>query len=121
MTVSPALAAPPYGQPPPGGCDGYNPNDPYGLDCGTYAPSLSSRDPRLIVSRIINASLSVLGILAVSIIIFAGFKYMTAGGNDEQARGARKILVAAVIGLIIILTAFSVANFLLLEINQATR
>lgn len=110
----------PYGQPPPGGCDGYNPADPYGLDCGSYS-GLSSRDPRLIVARFINVSLSILGILAVVIIVFAGFRWMTAGGNEEQTKSARNILVAAVIGLIIILTAFSVANFILFRINEATR
>ena len=109
-----------FGAPPPGGCDGFNPDDPYGLDCGTYS-GLSPRDPRLIVARVINVSLSVLGILSVAIIVFAGFKWMTAGGNEEQAKSARNILVAAVIGLIIILSAFSLSQFILSKINEATR
>lgn len=121
LSMAPAFAQNPnFTQPLPGGCDGYNPDDKYGLDCGSYS-GLSPRDPRLIASRIINVMLSLLGILATSIIVFAGFKWMTAGGNSDQAQSARNILVAAVIGLIIIFSAASITNFIIFNLDSATR
>lgn len=116
----PVVAQGYYNQPPPGNCDGFNPNDPYGLQCGTYS-GLSPRDPRFIVARVINVSLSLLGILATAIIIFAGFRWMTAGGNEDQVRGARQMIIAAVIGLAIIMSAYAISNFVLLQLNEAVR
>lgn len=104
---------------PDGNCNGYNPDDPYGLDCGDYS-GLSDSDPRLIAARIINITLSLLGIIVTVVIVYAGFKWMTAGGNEEEAKSARRILAAAVIGLIIILTAYSVSSWVLSKLAQAT-
>jgi len=38
---------------------------------------------------------------------------MTSGGNDEQVGKAKKILYTSIIGLIIILSAYSISNFVL--------
>lgn len=115
MIVAPASAQ----LTPDGNCNGFNPNDPYGLDCGDYS-GLSDDDPRLITARIINFSLSLLGIIVTVIITFAGWKWMTAGGNEEEAKSARRILVAAIIGLMIILSAYAISNFALNRLAQAT-
>jgi type IV secretory pathway VirB2 component (pilin) len=120
LVVPVANAQTPFGQPIPAGCDGFNPQDPYGLDCPQYS-GLSARDPRLIVARVINVTLGLLGILAVAIVVYAGFTWMTSGGNDEQIKKARGMLLAAVIGLVLILSAYSIANFILLQLNTATR
>ncbi|MFH1325915.1 MAG: IPT/TIG domain-containing protein, partial [Candidatus Falkowbacteria bacterium] len=74
---------------------------------------VGTSDPRLIASRIINISLGFLGIIAVAIIIYAGFLWMTAQGNMEQIDRAKKILTGGVIGLVIILSAFGIASLVL--------
>ena len=101
------------------GCTEFDPSDPYGIKCGE-ATKLSTTDPRLLVGRIINVALSLLGILSVVIIVYAGFKWMTSGGNEENAKSAQKILMAAVIGLVIILSAYAISNFILKELYKAT-
>lgn len=111
----PALAGAPLAD---SSCSGFDPNDPYGLDCKPEV--LSSSDPRLIASRIINVSLSLLGILATSIIVFSGYKWMASGGNEEQIKGAQRMIVAAVIGLVIILSSFAISTFVLGKLDQAT-
>ena len=77
-------------------------------------------DIRLTVANIIKYLLGFLGILAVVIILFAGFKWMTAGGNEENVAGAKKMLVAGLIGLVIILSAYAIANFVISQIYGAT-
>lgn len=97
------------------GCDDTAaPGDVLGLDCaGTKYSGLSDEDPRIITVRIINFVLSLLGIVSVIIILYAGFTWMTAGGNEEKVGSAKKILSAAVMGLIIILTSYSIMSFVL--------
>ena len=97
-----------------------NPDDPLGLDCGA-ASGLNPTDPRLVVGRIINVALGLLGMISVALVVYAGFLWMTGGGNSEQVEKARKILTAAVIGLLIILSAFSISNYVLENLYVATQ
>ena len=78
------------------------------------------RDPRQIIVDIIKVVLGFLGILAVVIILFAGFKWMTAGGNEENVTAAKKMLIAGIIGLVIILSAYALATFIIKQIIGAT-
>ena len=81
---------------------------------------LDERDPRGIAASVINVALGFLGIIAVGLILYAGFKWMTAGGSEDKITEARKLLFAGVIGLIIILAAFAIANFVLTQLIRAT-
>ena len=47
---------------------------------------LPTTDIRLVVARIIRVALGLLGIVAVVLIIYGGFIWMTAGGNEEKNR-----------------------------------
>jgi hypothetical protein len=100
-------------------CDGtYDPNDPFGVSCGNET-GLTDTDPRLVVAKIIRVALGILGILATVLVLYAGFKWMTAGGNEENAKSAQKILFSAVIGLIIILSAYAISTFVLNQLVEA--
>lgn len=81
---------------------------------------LGNTEPQIIAANIINIVLGFLGILSVCLILFAGFKWMTAAGNEERVNEAKKLLVAAVIGLLIILAAYAIAAFVLGRIYAAT-
>lgn len=81
--------------------------------------SLSNTDPRTIIGRIITVALGFLGVIAVVIILLGGFKWMTAGGNEEKTGEARKLLGAGVIGLVIILASWGLARFVISSINEA--
>lgn len=73
------------------------------------------------VARIIQAALGLLGVVAVVIVLYGGFVYMTAGGNDEKVMQARKILVNGGVGLILILSSFGIARFVLNKLTEATQ
>ncbi|TAN34121.1 hypothetical protein EPN28_00625 [Patescibacteria group bacterium] len=68
-------------------------------------------DPRITAAGMIRIMLSLVGLLMVVIIIYAGVLWMTAGGNDEQVTKAKKWMFNSVIGLIIILAAWSITTF----------
>lgn len=81
---------------------------------------LGNKDPRTIVANVIKIILGFLGIVAVIIILLGGFKWMTAGGNEEKVGEARKLIGQGVIGLVIILAAFGIATFVINSLLAAT-
>lgn len=81
---------------------------------------LTSQDLRTVVARVINIILGLLGTIAVIIIIIGGFKWMTAGGNEDKVGESKKLMAAGVIGLAIVLAAYSIASFVVRGLTEAT-
>lgn len=90
-----------------------------GLQYGE-ATGLGSKDVRETIAQIIRVALGLLGIVAVVIILVGGFKWMTAGGNEEQVGEAKKWIFSGVIGLVIILSAYALASFIITQLVAAT-
>lgn len=90
-----------------------------GLDYGT-ATGLGTKDVREGTMNIISVLVGFLGILAIVIILWGGFKWLTSGGNDEKIAEAKKIIIAGLIGLIIIFASFSIATFVIKSLITAT-
>ncbi|MFH0956065.1 MAG: hypothetical protein V1801_02535 [Candidatus Falkowbacteria bacterium] len=80
---------------------------------GQTGKPAASYDIRIMVARLIRIILELLGIIAVVIIIVAGFRWMMAGGDEEKVTASKKQLINGLMGLIIILAAFSIATFVL--------
>ncbi len=82
---------------------------------GEVAGSAGFEDAELedIIGGIISALLGFLGIIFLIIIIYAGFLWMTAGGNSDQIDKAKKWLINGVIGLILLLAAYAIVNFVI--------
>lgn len=64
-----------------------------------------------IIQTVISAFLGLLGIIFIVLIIYAGFNWMTARGDEEKVTLAKETLTRAVIGLIIIVAAYSITYF----------
>jgi amino acid transporter len=90
-----------------------------GLNMLASPLGLGTRDLRETIASIINVAMGLLGIVAVLIILLGGFKWMTAMGNDENIKKAKSLIIAGVIGLIIILTAYAIATFVVNSILRA--
>lgn len=73
----------------------------------------------VLVGRIINIVLGFIGILLIAYFIYAGFLWMTAGGNEENVTKAKTIIKNAIIGLIITVAAFAITNFVLGSVINA--
>ena len=53
------------------------------------------------------------GLLAVAIIVVAGFMYVLSNGNAQQVTRAKNAILGAVVGLILVLLAFVITNIVL--------
>ncbi len=65
-------------------------------------------DPRLIVANIVKLALGLVATIIFVLMIFAGYKWMTAGGNEDQIADAKRMIFNSTIGLIIILAAYGI-------------
>lgn len=81
---------------------------------------LGGGDPRVLIAQIIRAALGLLGIVAVGIVLYAGFLWMTAGGDEDKVADAKQMLINGVIGLTIILSAVAITQFILNSLITAT-
>jgi hypothetical protein len=65
------------------------------------------------IKKIINILSILVGAIAVIMIIFGGFRYVTSGGSDSSVSSAKNTILYAVIGLIIVALAQVIVHFVL--------
>lgn len=82
---------------------------------------LGQADIKTTIGQLIRVLLGFLGVIAVVIILLGGFKWMTAGGNDEKVTEAKNLIIAGIIGLAIILSAYAIASFVISSIITSTQ
>ncbi len=90
----------------------------FGLD--ELDTDLGKADLKTTIGQLINVVLGFLGIIAVLIILLGGFKWMTSQGSSEKVEEAKKLIGAGIVGLIIILASYAIAQFVLTSVYDAT-
>lgn len=70
-------------------------------------------DLPVIVGRIINIFLGFLGVVFLVLMLYAGYMWMTSGGEPEKVKKAQTTIRNAIIGLIIIASAWAITSFIL--------
>lgn len=68
-------------------------------------------DPVNVVALVIQGALGIVAAIFFIMIIIAGFRWMTAGGNEETVSNSKKNISNAIIGLIVILFSYAVTYF----------
>ncbi len=76
-------------------------------------------DVRVIVGKLITVILGFLAAIFLVLIIYAGFRYMTAAGNEDQTKKAVAQIRDAVIGLLIVLAAWAITYFILRILSRS--
>ena len=73
-----------------------------------------------ITASVIRIALGFLATAFIILLIYGGYTWMMARGNEEDAKKAMKIIQMAVIGLVIIVAAYSITHFVFSSLNEAT-
>ncbi|HBK33502.1 TPA: hypothetical protein DEP34_04385 [Candidatus Uhrbacteria bacterium] len=63
--------------------------------------------------------LSILGVAFLILIVWSGFKWLTAQGDSKKTQDATKMLVNAVIGILIIIGAIALSRFIFDSLSAA--
>jgi hypothetical protein len=79
-----------------------------GYETGNNSESLESN-----ISRNITLVLSLVGVIFIILIIYAGINWMLAQGNEEKIGKAKKIIIDSSIGLTIVVAAYAITYFVL--------
>lgn len=73
-----------------------------------------------IISAVVSTVISLLGVVFIGLMIYGGFIWMTARGNEERVTKAKDLMTAAVIGLIIVMMAYAISYFVISSITENT-
>lgn len=83
---------------------------------------LAGTDPFVAVGLLVRTLLTFLGVLFFLLVLYAGFTWMTAGGNEEKVAQAKTTIGQATLGIAVILVAYlvSYAIIYVLQVSIAT-
>jgi lysylphosphatidylglycerol synthetase-like protein (DUF2156 family) len=89
---------------------------------GTSYTGNAAETPNLIeiILSIVGVALSILGVIFLVLIIYAGYNYMIAGGDEGKVETAKQTITRAVIGLVIVLISFAIVQFVVPNLLCAT-
>ena len=73
-----------------------------------------------LIKSIIQVILGFLGVIAVLIILWGGFVWMTAAGEPDKVDKAKKMIYSGIIGLVIIFAAYAIASFVFAQLQSIT-
>lgn len=63
--------------------------------------------------KITRGALVLLGVLFFALVVYGGIMHLTAGGNEEQVKKSTKIIVRGLVGLLIVIFAGAITQFLM--------
>lgn len=75
----------------------------------------------IIIGNLVRIFIGMLGIIFVLMIIYAGYLYLTAQGEEEKVKHAKETIQRGVIGLLIVMTAYTIATFVINALMVSTR
>ncbi len=87
-----------------------------GLDTGGDGDTLLTTS----VGTVIKAALALVGTIFFVLTIYAGILWMTAAGEEEKVTKAKNIIIAAVIGLFIVMSAYAITAFVTAKLGVGT-
>lgn len=79
----------------------------------TITNPLNVSTPQLLIGRVINSILGVVGSLALVMFVYGGLIWMTSSGSSDQVKKGKDILIWAAVGLVIIFSAYGIIRFVI--------
>lgn len=66
-----------------------------------------------LLGNILFLALSLLGAIFIIMMVYGGYEWMTAGGNEQKVDKAGEIIRQAIIGLIVVVGAYAISYYIL--------
>jgi len=84
--------------------------DKAGYDITSYAV-----EP--IIGTVIQTFLSILGVIFLILMIYAGYNWMTAHGDEQKVTKAKETITAAIIGLVVVIGAYAISFYVIKSLS----
>lgn len=95
--------------------DAFGGNSP--LSTVQQASGAPTADLGSITGTIISAALSLVGILFLLLMVYSGYLWMTARGDEGQVEKAQKIIRGTIMGLVLTLSAYAITLFIMARLG----
>ena len=66
-----------------------------------------------VIGGIIQAFIGILGIALIILLVYAGYLWATAGGNTEEVKKSKQMMVNGLVGIILMLSAYAITDYVL--------
>lgn len=96
-------------------------------DAGTVEQNLKQRLPNTdtskladnaLILQILNWGYVIAGIVAVGFIVYGAWKYISANGEPDRIRSGTNTILFSIIGLVVVLLAAAITNFVLFNVGS---
>ena len=78
-----------------------------------YGAEATKKSLTVIVGGVINALLGLFGIILTVLMLYSGYMWMTAAGDEGKVTKAKDTIKNSAIGLAIIVASYAIANFII--------
>ena len=87
-----------------------------GADSGPYEQVTEESGVSNIAGAVIQAALALIGVIFLALMLYAGYHWMTARGEEEKVEKAKDTITRAIIGLIIVVGAYAIWAFIFYQL-----
>lgn len=95
--------------------------DDYGLAATAGAAKIpTDKNVQTIIGNVIGTALSMISVLFFVLMLYAGIKWMLARGDSDEAKKALDTIIAAIIGMLVVLGSYAITNFVFGTLGQTS-
>ena len=95
--------------------------DSYGLDKAANVGSVptkvaGSHTVAGVIGGVVANALALVGIVFFAILLYAGLRWMTAMGDSGVVDKSKEMIISAIIGIVVVVSAYAISNFVFTEL-----
>lgn len=83
-----------------------------GSDNGPYQDVPSGYGLSQVVGAVVQGALALIGVIFLVLMLYAGYHWMTARGEEEKVEKAKDTIQRAIVGIIIVVGAYAIWRFI---------
>lgn len=87
-------------------------------NAGELNAGYANTDIAAVIGNVVLTLLTLLGVVFIVLIVYAGFRWMLAKGEDQKITEARNLIIHSIIGLLIVLAAYAISYFIISALQE---
>jgi len=71
-----------------------------------------------ILGNVVKTALTLVGMIFMILMVYAGYLWLMARGNEEEVKKAEGIIKTSVIGIVVVMSAYAITFFVVAKLTQ---